>query len=209
MYQVRSDLFDWFSLPEGVQKGVLITELLGEIGELESLYTDPDVLKSLIGAWSDHRLYTWTELYKTTQYEYNPIWNKDGTITETEERTLGVVGNEKKDIKSDASTNSESTADGTSLHEVYGYNSSNAEPADKDTTHSEAETDVTSTDKTTSNADTTRDEDEKIVRTREEHGNIGVTSTQSMIREQRDVVQFDIYDFIIQDFKGRFCLLVY
>lgn len=41
------------------------------------------------------------------------------------------------------------------------------------------------------------------------HGNIGVTTTQKLIREQRDIDRFNMYDIIIEDFKMRFCILVY
>lgn len=41
------------------------------------------------------------------------------------------------------------------------------------------------------------------------HGNIGVTTTQQLIREQRDIELFNLYDIIIEDFKMRFCILVY
>ena len=41
------------------------------------------------------------------------------------------------------------------------------------------------------------------------HGNIGVTTTQKLIREQRDIEKFNLYDIIIEDFKMRFCILVY
>lgn len=41
------------------------------------------------------------------------------------------------------------------------------------------------------------------------HGNIGVTTTQDMIRQQREIDLFNIYDIIIEDFKMRFCILVY
>lgn len=41
------------------------------------------------------------------------------------------------------------------------------------------------------------------------HGNIGVTSTQQMIQEQRRIELFNVYDIIIEDFKMRFCILVY
>ena len=41
------------------------------------------------------------------------------------------------------------------------------------------------------------------------HGNIGVTTTQKLIREQRDIELFNIYDIIIEDFKMRFCILIY
>lgn len=41
------------------------------------------------------------------------------------------------------------------------------------------------------------------------HGNIGVTTTQALIKEQRNIELFNLYDIIIEDFKMRFCILVY
>ena len=41
------------------------------------------------------------------------------------------------------------------------------------------------------------------------HGNIGITTTQQLIREQRDIDLFNLYDIIIEDFKMRFCILIY
>lgn len=42
-----------------------------------------------------------------------------------------------------------------------------------------------------------------------ETGNIGVTMTQRMISAEREIAMFNIIDFIINDFKERFCLLIY
>lgn len=41
------------------------------------------------------------------------------------------------------------------------------------------------------------------------YGNIGVTTTQHLIEEQRELVQFDLQKFIIDDFQQEFLLLVY
>lgn len=41
------------------------------------------------------------------------------------------------------------------------------------------------------------------------HGNIGVTTTQQLISEQRKIDLFNLYDIISEDFKMRFCILVY
>ena len=41
------------------------------------------------------------------------------------------------------------------------------------------------------------------------YGNIGVTTTQQMIEEERRVVDFDMDHIIIQEFKKTFCLLIY
>ena len=40
-------------------------------------------------------------------------------------------------------------------------------------------------------------------------GNIGVTSSQKLVQEYRDVADFSIIRFITESFKKRFCLMVY
>lgn len=55
---------------------------------------------------------------------------------------------------------------------------------------------------------TTKDRGEnKTVTIRQ--GNIGVTSTQSLIQEERELDKFSTIDYIIDDFRFNFCLLVY
>ena len=193
LYNVRPDIFDKFKVPAGVDKDILEPELLAEVAELESLYTDPDVLKDLIGAWSKRRLYAWTKLYATTKLEYDPIYNKDAYYEETEDRALSGKDRQERDLKS--------AGESDSLHSTYGFNSNTAQPAEED--HVESET----TDKGA--IDGSRSEDETITRNRREYGNIGVTTTQHMIQEERDIADFDIYQYIITDFKHRFCVMVY
>lgn len=45
--------------------------------------------------------------------------------------------------------------------------------------------------------------------TKERHGNIGVTSTQTLIREDREISDFSLYKVIADDFKRDFCVMVY
>ena len=40
-------------------------------------------------------------------------------------------------------------------------------------------------------------------------GNIGVTTTQQMIKEEREVSEFNIYSYIADRFRETFCMLVY
>lgn len=42
-----------------------------------------------------------------------------------------------------------------------------------------------------------------------EFGNIGITTTQAMIQAERDLIKFNLYDYIIDSFKARFCILIY
>jgi len=205
LYNIRPDIFDNMQVPDGVNMEVLTPELLAELAELELLYSDPDVMKMLIGVWSARRLYAWEKLYATTKFDYNPIWNKDGTVTETETRDLTGKDTETRDLSS-VSTSTAHT-DTHDHGDTYGYNSSNKSPVDDRT----GETDSTGTGSGTDRGtvDNDRAENETITRSRIEQGNIGIVTTQAMIREERDIADFDIYDYIINDFKNRFCLLVY
>ena len=40
-------------------------------------------------------------------------------------------------------------------------------------------------------------------------GNIGVTTTQQMIEAQREIVDFNVINFIVRSFINRFCIEVY
>ena len=40
-------------------------------------------------------------------------------------------------------------------------------------------------------------------------GNIGVTTTQQMIDAEREIVVYDIYRVIADDYHAKFCLDVY
>lgn len=173
LYQYDPTIFDSLHLPEGLDSTVAIADILVECSELEILLPDPDLLKESINYWSMAQLPIWERLYNTTQLEYNPIWNKDGTYTETETRDL------------------ESTAETDATGKVTGYNSSTMQPADQQTV-SGAGTDTGT-----------------ITRERRETGNIGVTTTQQMIKEEREVSQFNIYRYITESFKSMYCLGVY
>lgn len=67
----------------------------------------------------------------------------------------------------------------------------------------------TGTDNTAiTNNETVSDDNDRTL-TKRRTGNQGVSTTQSMIREERDIAEFSIIEYITQSFKERFCLLVY
>lgn len=88
MYLHDNTILDNLVIPTGVDSDTLKENLLMEAAELEVLYTDFDFLKMAIGSWSKKQLPVWEELLATTQYVYNPIWNKDGVVKETITRDL-------------------------------------------------------------------------------------------------------------------------
>ena len=222
IYRIDNTVLDLLEVPEDedgnelIDKDTLKDNLLMDTAEMEILYPDASFLKLAIGAWSKKQVPIWSELYASTQYEYNPIWNVNGTVVEernlagtdyrtddhTTERTHDDSMERTHDDTMERTHDDTITADSS----TYGYNSSTAAPeskvtADHDGTITDAHTGtITDTDTGTINHDTTDTGSITTTRT----GNIGVTSTQSLIKEQRDLVQFNIMDYIINYFKNRF-----
>lgn len=241
MYTYDKTLLDEMVIPQAIDKEVLKDNLLMEAAELELLYSDPNFLKMAIGAWSRKQLPVWMQLWDTTQYEYNPIWNKDGKITETRDLhgtedvkdNLDRIDNLRDKLSRDLTDENirdfkdKETRDlqDENLNSVYGFNSSSEAPANKDESKATGTDTMEHTGKDTYNhtgTDTNdhtgrQDIDRTIDRdtsdtgtiTRVEQGNIGVTSTQSLILEQREVVKLNMMDVIIHDFINRFCLKIY
>ena len=208
-YQYDNSILSELVLPEGVDRTVLINNLLMETSELEILYPDFDFLKGAIGAWSSKELPVWTELLKTTQYEYEPLWNKDYRTSHTETRNLAGTEDVSRNMDDDNTYSGTNQSSAETLNSVYGYNSNTDAPADKagstasSTTGSTDNRDISETiDRDTTDTGTINNETW-------ERGNIGIMSTQDLIKQQREVVQFNIIDYIIGDFKNRFCLLIY
>lgn len=181
LYNYDPTIFEKMQLPAGVDKATVISTIVLRNAELEVLYTNPDIMRDAIGIWSAGRLKTWEKLFATLNFDYNPIWNKDGVITE-KESTTGQL-------------NHTGSADGTDERSVSGYNSTSYVPAEKN----ETETGNRYDDKSSG----TRNYE------RRETGNIGITTTQQMIKEEREISDFDIYQFISDDFMNRFTVMVW
>ena len=86
IYRIDNTVLDLLEVPEDgdgnelIDKDTLKDNLLMNTAEMEILYPDASFLKLAIGAWSKKQVPIWSELYASTQYEYNPIWNVDGTV---------------------------------------------------------------------------------------------------------------------------------
>lgn len=304
-YNHDRTIFDRFHLPEGIEKTLVVNNILSELGELSIIYSRPDTLKAMIDVWSEKQLRVWTELWETMNYEYNPIDNydrqEDWTDTETrdlkgtnnqvrdlattnhEQRNLKNTNNEVRDLANtmtevrdlsgsnnevrnlkdvkkedfDSHNNEKHTGDDVTQHDVWAFNDLEPHGATRDTTtyghvidtegggHDNYTIDYTGTDDFTTSDSGTIDYDGtdtgNITRNGTDtgsvdndgtdtgtisnnstdkgtittvhkgrmHGNIGVTTTQKMIQEQRELVKFNIIDYIIEDFKKKFCLKIW
>ena len=206
-------IWDELSIPEGVDQDVLVMSILAECAELEVLYPEPATMETVIGLWSAAELPVWRKLYETTQLEYNPLWNKDALITETESRdhVSRDAGSENETFRSEGSSSRSQNDAATQTGQVSAYDATDFQNRDKTSTSADSTEHVVADNENRTDRSSNRETVDSDSRTFEhrETGNIGITSSQELVRQQREVVQFNIYDYIVQSFKRRFCLLVY
>lgn len=217
LYQREPTLFDELELPGSMNKDVLIDNILYEAAPLEAYYPDPNFMKFMIGRWSFMNQSVWQKLYDTTVLEYNPIFNYDRTEEWSENEQMldkrTLTGTEMETSTDNSSGEIRSSGTVKSELNVSGYNESSYVPREQtietpDTlTSNTSETDkIVSIDKNdTENMDRKRDN----IRTGRAFGNIGVTTTQQMIQEERETVLFNMYKVITDSFIERFCLMIY
>lgn len=188
-YHWDNSLFDDMEIPAGVDKNLVVSAILEETSDFPVLITDLETLRFAITQWSKHRVDIWKHFLETTRYEYNPIENYDRT--ETEDTTSN-----KDDTMTSSTTR---TGADTDTESVSAFNSAGLTDHTKSTT---------SYGSGSSGTDTVKAED-KFKRTLKVHGNIGVTSSQDMIKQEREITDFDIIDIIVSEYKKKFCIVIY
>lgn len=186
MYQWEPTLFDELQLPAAVNKDDYITRLLIDSGEQEVVITHPVIMKKAIGAWSRGKLPAWNKILNIESLEYNPIWNVDGETVHTGSRT-GNVGENKSGETSETTTG-----------QLSADNSSEWSNDTKSTTEGSYEDNRQLNETGTDNW------------TEKRTGNIGVTTTQKMMNEEKDFWEsWDPIGYLIREFTKEFCLLVF
>lgn len=233
LYNYDNSIFDTLTVPQGVDKPALIDLILCECADFNTVYPDPVMFKARVGAWSVRRLPIWERLLSTTTYEYNPINNYDRTETITEsidrtgtdstQSTVTHTGTDSTQTNASAAhTGTVQTAGNyTDTESNTAFNSDTFADASK-LTHAGTTTDTNNLTDTTSGTGTrtlnlsdsnagTRTLNLNDSTEKEIHavGNIGITTTQQMIEQERDVVRFDIYQEILYDYINAFCVQVY
>lgn len=252
LYNYDPDLFDGFNYPTkwtAEDKETFRDALLLDTAELEIIYPDPGILNAAMRAWSRAMLPNWDKLYDTTQLVYNPIWNKDGTISETEkikrdnsyENTRAGSGENHSTTstnldqvntstqQTETTTSNDTAGTNNQKDYVFGFNSNAASQSEQHETTSNENAVGSGKETITNNSkqiNTGNSKDDGTTTTNEtlnhagndaenreyerrETGNIGITTTQQMIKEEREVDKFNLMEYIINSFINKFCLLVY
>lgn len=192
LYNEDRTLFDGLSLPEGTNKNIFINSFLLEYGECRALYPDPDFTKLAIAnfslKWSDGI----ARIYTALSEEYNPIHNYD----RYEKNTLDMTGTIALEMKG---TISNELTDRTTENLVSAYNESDYQPDSKTVQNGTSEDDYNRTDTTRRNAKDTED--------KHQYGNIGITRSQEMVRDELTLrAEQNFYHIVSEMLYKEICL---
>lgn len=203
--QWDNTLFDGMVLPNGVDKDLVIDTIMQKYGDSPLDHEDPAYLKYYIPVWSKRNLDSWTKLFATLSFDYNPLENT--LLDETTEENRSINRNQDRTGTASMENSGTTGVDKTAEHLVSAENASDYQPDNRDTgTEQTTVKQTTGTDSTENTAEQTA---ETVKMTYNRHGSIGVVTPQNMIQQEREVDKFVIYDYIADSFRDAFCLLLY
>lgn len=213
LYRYNSGVFDLLQIPSSVDKSILVNRILFTCYEWEIIFPDWDVMRYAIGEWSKARLDVWNRLASTLELTYDPIANYDRHEDWTDSGTARSSDTTSATSESNVSTRTTETAntDSNETQSTAGFNTDTPKVHETRSANIDAETVGSgTTDDTMTSSGTSASEGSSDS---EHHGrvwgNIGVTSTQQLLTQEREVSEFNMYDYIAGDFAREFCLMVY
>lgn len=187
------DLFELLSLPEGINKDTLSSNILLQGGEFEVQHGNPVFIHDAIAIWSATYQDTMTRWVNALAIEYAPLENYDRMEHWTDE------------LDGEGTSNSVGTLDNTTTDETErtksAFDSSAYQPYDK--VNSVTQSDTDSTDRTNTTVNNDSEHNGRI------HGNIGVTTSQQMLTQELDLGYWNLYQRITQLFLQEFVIPVY
>lgn len=160
--------------------------------------------------------YKYKTLFGTTNLEYNPIWNVDGTEKRVRESSkessdTDTFNNSDTLTKSGSDTLSTTGTD-TETKSVTTFDSNIFRDTEK-TIDTPNTTDITTynssdTNRHTGTVSNAYEDSENETETITRQGNIGITSTQSLITQEREVALFDFITIVEKDIIKNICSLI-
>lgn len=207
--ELEEDLNYFFMLFGHNMEGTLIPCILRRAGHFACIYDTVEECAEAVMHWSAENVRRWNGLIATTVQKYELTHNYDRTETVTDKRT--VLENVENTATHSGEDNSTRNAEGSSAVEnkVSAFDSSDYQSKDK----SESSGQSSETGKNTSSGNMSntgkRDNTETVERTIRAFGNIGVTTAQQMLEEERKLLKFNISEYIANEFVENFCIMVY
>lgn len=184
-HNANDDLFAHLTLPVGLDKDTLTSNILLQGGEFEVQNANPFFIQDAIQIWSSVYADTFQRWVDALAIDYAPLENYDRQEHWTDE-TEGT-----------GESDSSGTIDSTDEIKKSAFDSGTYSP------HTQQVNDTDSTDHTDTSMTSDSEHTGRI------HGNIGVTTSQQMLMQELDMGYWNIYNRITELFLKEFVIPVY
>ena len=198
-----------YNLDNRLNREILNKVIIRELGPMRPFVTDTKIFKYMLENFFDKWNYNIGKLIDTMYYEYDPIGNKNLSrkLNESEHRE-STADIDNTDTYTTNTDNVETHGE-TDTKTVSAYDSSTYQPKEQDTisANSRTDNDVIHSGSTTSDILSDVDTEHHLGET--EKGKDGNSSYQELIQQERELSEFNIYDWILKQMRKELFLLVY
>lgn len=225
MYHFKDGLFDNLNLPDGINKEDVVNRILLDGSNFEILYSDFKLMQDAIGLWSNTWYRTFEKWQKALLLEYNPLENydriedwKDSSVNKmnrnyVENRNLSNSMRSDRNLQSvTKNTGSDTNSHNVSPYDSGAYVADSQDVANINNQSETADTGAMSTNGTDSGTVTNTGNDSSntdSIHKGRIHGNIGVTTTQTLLKKELEIARFNLIKQISDVFIKEFCIMVY
>ena len=201
-HSIDDDLFKNLHLPEGLELETFRDTLFLDYGERAVLYTNPDLMQSMIGAWSNKWALELTRIAKTLLEDYEPLWNID-RYEDVDDATRDTAS---ESIDGTVNSTTGTTNNQTIENKTSAYNSSEYQP--------EGHTTINGTGSETLGQTSGQDKENEYARDFAHrghyYGNGGVTMSQQMAKMEVDLREkYNLYHEACKLFADDLLLYMY
>lgn len=186
---LEGGLFANVTFPDTIDKDIVVDTILLNAGEFEPLYKDAEFMQHACEIWAKKWFHAFERWALALSEDYDPLHNYD-RYEEIEEKHDDATTN-----KLDAST---STKD-TNTNKRSSFDSPVYEP------HDQSQLDGSGTSK----SDASGTDKGTFERKAHLYGNIGVTTSATMLNEEIEVRKHNLYNMIADCFATELTLMVY
>lgn len=180
------NMFDKLTLPEGIDHDLVVDNLLHECGDFEVIYPDFEFMCEAVEMFSKKWQRTFEKWLEVLSEEYKPLANYD-RIEEWSDSMSTSASELTSTSTSDSSITSET---------ISAFNTSAMRP------NNSASQDA----KTVGKQNTDKKDESLSKHNGHIWGNIGVMTTQAILKEEIEVDKINIYDLIMIQFAREFLI---
>lgn len=208
---IWGDIDDY--IPVGVNKEVLINEILKEDGEFPVIYPDPEFLRIQIKMFFMKYQQMFTKWINVLNEEYDPLFNVDVRTDYSEEGSNSEDSSSSSLAATSRSSNGSGSSSGNSgnTHTKAAYDASILQPIEGDSGSTSLSTSENASESSSSsNSESmTASQEHSIEREEWKRGNYGTTMSQELLLAEFNARRFNIYNQIADIFAGEFCVTLY